>query len=93
LEEYAGTYDLPLSAFTLEIKDGYLVMHEIPRGGFPTPQTPPGPPTPPVRLAFYDTDKVIGLDEPGKGTLGDFLRDKDGKLTFFRIGGRVHPKV
>jgi hypothetical protein len=93
LEEYAGTYDLPLSAFTLEIKDGYLVQHEIPRGGFPTPETPPGPAAPPVRLAFYEQDKVIGLDEPGKGALGDFLRDKDGKLAFLRIGGRVHPKI
>ena len=93
LKGYAGTYDLPLSAFTLEAKDGYLVQNEIPRGGFPTPETPPGPPSPPVRLAFYDQDRVIGLDEPGKGALGDFLRDKKGKLAFFRIGGRVHPKI
>ena len=40
-----------------------------------------------------EVDKIVGLDEPGKGTLGDFLRDKDGKLVFFRIGGRVHPKI
>lgn len=93
LKEYAGTYDLPLSAFTLEVKDGYLVQKEIPRGGFPTPETPPGPAAPPVRLAFYDQDRVIGLDEPRKGALGDFLRDKKGKLAFFRIGGRVHPKI
>ena len=93
LKEYAGTYDLPLSAFTLEVKDGYLVHNEIPRGGFPTPETPPGPAAPSVRLAFYDQDRVIGLDEPGKGALGEFLRDKKGKLAFFRIGGRVHPKV
>jgi CubicO group peptidase (beta-lactamase class C family) len=93
LKEYAGTYDLPLSAFTLEVKDGYLVQNEIPRGGFPTPETPPGPAAPPVRLAFYDQDRVIGLDEPGKGALGDFLRDKKGKLAFFRSGGRVHPKI
>jgi CubicO group peptidase (beta-lactamase class C family) len=93
LEEYAGTYDLPLSAFTLEVKDGYLVKNEIPRGGFPTPETPPGPAAPPIRLAFYDQDRVIGLDEPGKGALGDFLRDKKGKLSLFRIGGRAHPKA
>jgi hypothetical protein len=93
LKEYAGTYDLPLSAFTLSVKDGYLVQNEIPRGGFPTPKTPPGPPSPPVRLAFYDQDRVIGLDEPGKGALGEFLRDNKGSLAFFRIGGRVHPKV
>lgn len=93
LGEYEGLYDLPLSAFTLEVKDGYLVRQEIPRGGFPTPETPPGPPSPPVRLAFYEPDRVVALDEPGKGSLGDFLRDQAGKLAFFRIGGRAHPKV
>jgi len=92
LMEYAGLYDLPLSAFTLEIKDGYLILQEIPRGGFPTPQTPPGPAAPPVRLGFHDTDRVIILDEPGQGSLGEFLRDAGGRLAFLRIGGRVHPK-
>jgi len=93
LAEYLGTYDLPLSAFTLEIKDGYLVRNEIPRGGFPTPETPPGPAAPPIRYAFYDQDRVIGLDEPEKGALGEFLRDPEGQLAFFRISGRAHPKI
>ncbi len=93
LAEYTGRYDLPLSCLDLTAKDGYLVLTDIPRGGFPTPDTPPGPPPPPVRLAFYDTDKVIGLDEPAKDTLGDFIRDAEGKVRFLRIGGRVHPKV
>jgi len=93
LQEYAGKYDLPLSAFTLEVKDGYLVYQEIPRGGFPTPQTPPGPADPPVRLGFYEADRVIVMDEPGQGSLGEFLRDESGRLVFFRLGGRVHPKL
>lgn len=93
LSEFTGRYDLPLSCFDLTAKDGYLVLTDIPRGGFPTPDTPPGPPQPPVRLGFYDTDKVIGLDEPSKGALGDFIRDAEGKVRFLRIGGRAHPKV
>ncbi len=93
LLEYAGMYDLPLSAFNLEVKDGYLLCQEIPRGGFPTPQTPPGPADPPVRLGFYDQDRVVILDEPGQGSLGEFLRDTDGRLKLFRLGGRVHPKI
>ncbi len=92
LKEYAGMYELPLSAFTLTAKKGYLIYKEIPRGGFPTPETPPGPAAPPMRLAFYDTDRVVCLDEPMKDALGDFLRDKHGKVTFLRIGGRAHPK-
>ncbi len=93
LQEYCARYDLPLSAFVLSAANGYLIHTEIPRGGFPTPQTPPGEPAAPVRLAFYDIDRVIGLDEPAKGSLGEFLRNSDGSLAFFRIGGRVHPKM
>jgi hypothetical protein len=93
LAEYAGTYDLPLSAFELKIEKGKLVIHEIPRGGFPTPDSPPGPVTPPVRVEFYEKDHVVGLDEPMKGTMGDFFRDETGQVRFLRIGGRVHPKV
>lgn len=93
LSQYTGRYDLPLSCFDLTARDGYLVLTDIPRGGFPTPDTPPGPPRPPVRLAFHDVDKVIGLDEPAKDTLGDFIRDADGKVQLLRIGGRAHPRV
>ena len=93
LEEYAGMYELPLSAFTLTAKKGYLILKDIPRGGFPTPETPPGPAAPSMRLAFYDTDRVICLDEPMKDALGDFLRNKHGKVTFLRISGRTHPKL
>jgi len=92
LEEFSGYYELPLSVFTLKAEDGYLVLQEIPRGGFPTPQTPPGEPEPPVRLAFFDPDRVVGLDEPMKGSQGEFLRNADGGLAYLRIGGRAHPK-
>jgi CubicO group peptidase (beta-lactamase class C family) len=92
LAEFEGTYELPLSVFTLKSKDGYLVLQDIPRGGFPTPETAPGPAIPPMRLAFYDADHVVCLDEPMKRALGDFLRNKDGRVAFLRIGGRAHPK-
>ncbi|MCS6993395.1 MAG: beta-lactamase family protein [Anaerolineales bacterium] len=93
LTEYVGRYDLPLSAFDLLPGDGVLIKKDIPRGGFPTPQSPPAPPEPDVRLAFYDTDRVIGLDEPRKGAFGEFLRDENGKVRFLRLGGRLHPKL
>lgn len=93
LAEYVGHYELPLSAFELTARDGYLLKKDIPRGGFPTPDSPPGPPEPDVRLAFYETDRVIGLDEPRKGALCEFLRDESGQVRFLRIGGRLHPKT
>jgi len=74
-------------AFTLAVKDGSLVQNEIPRGGIPTPEAPPGRYPPSVRLAFYDPDNVIDLDEPGKGALGDFLRNKKGRLAFSALVG------
>jgi hypothetical protein len=46
-----------------------------------------------MRFSFYEEDKVIGLDEPYKGALGDFIRDEAGNLQFFRIGGRAHQKI
>lgn len=93
LAEYVGHYELPLSAFELVAKEGVLLKKDIPRGGFPTPDSPPGPPEPDVRLAFYETDRVIGLDEPRKGALCEFLRDESGQARFLRIGGRLHPKT
>ncbi len=92
LKEYAGRYQIGTECFDLKVKDGYLIYHHIPLGGFPTPDTPPGPAMPPMRFSFYEKDKVIGLDEPYKDALGEFFRDEKGKLQFFRIGGRAHKR-
>lgn len=93
LKEYAGRYKIGTECFDLKVKGRYLVYHHIPLGGFPTPDTPPGPALPPIRFGNYERDKVIGLDEPYKDALGDFLRDERGQLQFFRIGGRAHKKI
>lgn len=93
LKEYIGRYQIGTECFDLKVKGRHLIYHHIPLGGFPTPDTPPGPAMPPMRFSFYEQDKVIGLDEPYKDALGDFLRDKKGKLQFFRIGGRAHKKT
>jgi CubicO group peptidase (beta-lactamase class C family) len=93
LKEYAGRYKIGTECFDLRVKGRYLVYHHIPLGGFPTPDTPPGPALPPIRFAIYERDKVIGLDEPYKDALGDFLRNERGRLQFFRIGGRAHKKI
>ena len=46
-----------------------------------------------MRLAFYEPDKIIVLDEPMKGSLGEFLRGPDGTLKYFRLSSRVHKKL
>ena len=92
-KEFAGRYQIGTECFDLKVKGRHFIYHHIPLGGFPTPDTPPGPPMPRMRFSFYDKDKVIGLDEPYKDALGDFIRNEDGQLQFFRIGGRAHKKI
>ena len=93
LNECTGRYQIGTECFDLKVKGEHLIYHHIPLGGFPRPDTPPGPAMPPMRFSFYENDKVIGLDEPYKDALGDFIRDEKGRLRFFRIGGRAHKKV
>ena len=93
LTEFVGRYQIGTECFDLKVKGKYLIYHHIPLGGFPRADTPPGPAMPPMRFSFYEKDKVIGLDEPYKDALGDFIRDEKGKLQFFRIGGRAHKKL
>jgi CubicO group peptidase (beta-lactamase class C family) len=93
LQTYTGRYQIGTECFDLKAKNGHLIYHHIPLGGFPRPDTPPGPAMPPMRFSFYDKDKVIGLDEPYKDALGEFFRDEKGRLRFFRIGGRAHKRL
>jgi CubicO group peptidase (beta-lactamase class C family) len=93
LEKYTGRYRIGTECFDLKTKGEHLIYHHIPLGGFPTPETPPGSAMPLMRFSFYENDKVIGLDEPYKDALGDFIRDERGKLQYFRVGGRAHKKI
>jgi CubicO group peptidase (beta-lactamase class C family) len=93
LHEYIGNYELPLLAYELKLKKDHLVIQEKPRGGFPKPDSPPLPVAPPVRMAFYEKDKLIVLDEPMKNALGEFLRGPDGSLQYLRLASRVLRKI
>jgi CubicO group peptidase (beta-lactamase class C family) len=93
LEEYTGSYRIGTEAFDLTARQGHLVYHHIPLGGFPNPDSPPGPARPRMRFAFYEPDHVIGLDEPLKDAIGDFIRGRNGRIRYFRVGGRAHLKT
>lgn len=93
LRELIGRYKIGTECFDIKVDGKHLVYHHIPLGGFPTPDTPPGPAKPLMRFQFYEKDKVIGLDEPYQGVLGDILRDRDGRVEYFRVGGRAHKKI
>jgi CubicO group peptidase (beta-lactamase class C family) len=91
--ELIGRYKIGTECFDLKVKGKYLVYHHIPLGGFPTPDSPPGPAMPPMRFAFYKPDNLIGLDEPYNGALADIIRDDKGRVKYFRVGGRAHLQV
>ena len=90
---YTGHYDSPLAQRDLYLQDGALMCQSIPHGGFPTPDSPPGEPPSPTRLAFWAPDRIIALDEPFRGARGEFIRKADGSIAWFRFGSRVHRPV
>ena len=92
LEEYAGEYEATLSAVSVTVDEEGLSISRRSLGGFPTRDAPPAStePSPPVRFALYDEDHIVGLEEPFKGALAQFLRNPDGSIEWLRIGMRVH---
>ena len=93
LAPYAGQYTTRLNETDLYVRDGQLMMQLTPKGGFPYKDSPPNPAPPPTRLAFIDADRVVALDAPSTGVQGEFLRDPEGRIEWFRFGSRIKRRV
>ena len=89
---YVGKYDAAGGVCEIFFREGGLVLQATPKGGFPTPDSPPPQAPPPVRVALYAEDRVIVLDEPMKDARGEFLRNPDNSIAWLRLGGRVHAR-
>jgi CubicO group peptidase (beta-lactamase class C family) len=89
---FTGKYEAAMGFCDIHLQDGDLVLEVTPKGGFPTPESPPSQAPPPVRLTLYAEDRGIILDEPMKDGRVEFIRDKDGEIAWLRFGGRVHAK-
>jgi hypothetical protein len=89
LQRFAGDYRGEITDHTLRVEAGMLVVHSLPKGGFPTRDSPPRPPLPPVRLRFIGQDQVLCLDPPLQDARGEFLRDEQGGIAWFRLGSRI----
>jgi CubicO group peptidase (beta-lactamase class C family) len=89
LTEYVGEFDSALELTTVTVVDGDLVLETRPKPGFPNPDSPARPGPPPTRLAFSERDAVVALDPPMEGSRGDFLRNGDGEIVWFRWHGRL----
>lgn len=92
LASYTGEYDAPLAIIRLAIEDGQLVLHYLPKGGFPDKDSPPPPTPPPTRVAFTAADQIISLDPPHRGDRAEFLRDQDGQIRWLRTS-RLHKRL
>jgi CubicO group peptidase (beta-lactamase class C family) len=87
--EYIGTYTSALVDVELRREDGSLLLVYTPKGGFPRKDSPPAPGPPPAPAAFYAEDRLFVPEGPLKGTEAEFLRDPDGRIAWFRFGGRT----
>ncbi len=92
LAAYAGRYSAAMDDLELSLADGGLVMHVTQRSGLSGKDAQSPPPIPPVRLAFWQDDRVIALDPPLKESRGEFLRNPDGSIAWFRFSGRIHKR-
>jgi hypothetical protein len=92
LREHAGSYTAVIDDVALSVRDRDLVLDQTRRldlmGARPEV---PRPPT--VRLGFVGPDRVVGLNPPSAGARGEFLREPDGRIAWFRWGGRIHRRV
>ena len=93
LAQYVGVYTSLGESFEVRLEQEGLLLQFHGTGGFPTPETPPMPDPPPVKAALCGVDKLVVLEEPMKGNLGEILRDQDGNIEWLRLGGRIHKFV
>src|SRR5690606_6995193 len=88
---YTGRYVEPATGQTWELLasgEGLLVqLHPGDLGA--VSETPP-PPPPPMPAAFYKTDRLVITGGRYKGIRGEFLRDDEGRIAWFRLGARIH---
>ena len=90
LAEYPGCYRAAAQDLWIERQADELTLRVEPKGGFPTPDSPPPPAPPLVRLALCAPDCLLGLEEPFKDSRLEILRGADGEIIWLRFGGRVH---
>jgi CubicO group peptidase (beta-lactamase class C family) len=90
---YLGRYTARMADLELVHTESGLELRYIPKGGFPTPDTPPMPPPPPASVRFASEDELFAVDDIWKGERMRILRDEDGGIAWLRAGGRVYKPV
>ena len=88
LAPYIGRYWAPLSDVQLSAENGGLVMRIAWKGSVAERPTPA-----PLAVAFTGPDTVIAAAPSDAPPVGDFLRNADREVAYFRWGGRARKKV
>ncbi len=93
LASMVGDYDAPLDGLKVRKKGAQLTIQSIPKGGFPSPDSPPtGPALPAGVLAFESDNRATVLDGGLMGSRVEVIHDAQGQVRFMHVGGRAHAK-
>ena len=87
VDEHLGTYTSPLMDAELARAGDKLTITMTNKGGFPRSDSPPQPSPPPYVVAFYEPDRIFVVE--GQQGEAEFLRGADGRIAWFRLGGRT----
>lgn len=91
LATYVGRYCRPASEIELGIIANKLVAQITFKGGFPTKNSPPIPPSyPPMSLALCAKDRLLILDGRLKNLIIDVIRKSDGSIGWLSLSRRLH---
>ena len=90
LQPYTGYYKAQLSEVEVTAANGGLILQIIPQPGFPEKDSPAAPTPPPAPAAFFAEDRVIITDGASKESKCEFIRNEQGDVVWFRVGGRIH---
>lgn len=93
LEALTGRYAGALADAEVALAGGALTLSVFPKGGFPRPDSPPGPTPPPVPLALYSDTCAIVTEGGFTGARGEFGGWDGGRPTWLRFGARARRRV
>ncbi len=89
LMQFVGRYANDFTELEIGVLAGRLIGQILPKGGFPTKDTPPGPPPPPMTLGVIAPDRLMVLDGGMVEAKADVIRRDDGSIGWLRAGGRL----
>ena len=93
VDEYIGVYETALGRIAVSASDDGIRLDSEDYGGFPTRDSPPSPPDPPMDAYFYTPERWIVSGGVGDGLRGHFLRTDDGGVAWLRVAGRLYRRI